>query len=53
VIYSPFNEYWLSRVDGFRRVPVDVIPLPAVSAKSGAANKTAASSRETLEDNQP
>jgi cell wall-associated NlpC family hydrolase len=25
VIYSPFNEYWLKRIDGFRRVP-----LPAV-----------------------
>jgi len=25
VIYSPFNKYWLSRVDGFRRVP---LPLP-------------------------
>ena len=24
VIYSPFNDYWLSRIDGFRRVPVDV-----------------------------
>ncbi len=22
VIYSPFNEYWLKRVDGFRRVPL-------------------------------
>lgn len=21
VIYSPFNDYWLSRIDGFRRVP--------------------------------
>ena len=21
VMYSPFNEYWLSRIDGFRRVP--------------------------------
>ncbi len=27
VIYSPFNEYWLKRIDGFRRVP-----LPAVTA---------------------
>ena len=26
VIYSPFNEYWLKRIDGFRRVP-----LPAVT----------------------
>jgi cell wall-associated NlpC family hydrolase len=22
VIYSPFNDYWLSRIDGFRRVPM-------------------------------
>ncbi len=21
VVYSPFNSYWLSRIDGFRRVP--------------------------------
>lgn len=26
VVYSPFNDYWLSRIDGFRRVP-----LPAVT----------------------
>jgi len=24
VIYSPFNEYWLKRIDGFRRVPLPV-----------------------------
>ncbi|MDX6695355.1 MAG: hypothetical protein QOF02_2958 [Blastocatellia bacterium] len=28
VVYSPFNEYWLSRVDGFRRVP---LPTPALA----------------------
>jgi cell wall-associated NlpC family hydrolase len=22
VVYSPFNEYWLARVDGFRKVPM-------------------------------
>ena len=22
VMYSPFNDYWLSRIDGFRRVPM-------------------------------
>jgi len=22
VIYSPFNDYWLKRIDGFRRVPL-------------------------------
>ncbi|MFN2497826.1 MAG: C40 family peptidase [Pyrinomonadaceae bacterium] len=25
VIYSPFNEYWVSRIDGFRQVPVPVV----------------------------
>jgi cell wall-associated NlpC family hydrolase len=22
VVYQPFNEYWLKRIDGFRRVPL-------------------------------
>jgi peptidoglycan endopeptidase LytE len=22
VVYSPFNDYWLSRLDGFRRIPM-------------------------------
>ena len=26
VMYSPFNDYWLSRIDGFRRVPLDALP---------------------------
>lgn len=30
VVYSPFSEYWLSRVDGFRRVPVVAPVEPAV-----------------------
>ena len=25
VIYSEFNEYWLKRIDGFRRVPLSMI----------------------------
>ncbi|MGI8836702.1 MAG: C40 family peptidase [Pyrinomonadaceae bacterium] len=25
VIYSPFNEYWVSRIDGFRQVQVPVV----------------------------
>lgn len=24
VVYSPFNDYWLSRIDGFRQVPMPV-----------------------------
>jgi peptidoglycan endopeptidase LytE len=30
VVYSPFSEYWLSRIDGFRRVPVVAPVEPAV-----------------------
>ena len=26
VVYSPFNDYWLSRIDGFRKVPVTTPP---------------------------
>jgi len=25
VVYSPFNEYWTSRIDGFRKVPATVL----------------------------
>jgi cell wall-associated NlpC family hydrolase len=25
VVYSPFNEYWLKRIDGFRRVPLPLL----------------------------
>ena len=27
VVYSPFNEYWISRIDGFRRVPMRALPV--------------------------
>ena len=27
VVYSPFNDYWLSRIDGFRRPPLESMPL--------------------------
>lgn len=33
VMYSPFNEYWLSRIDGFRRVPIGPLPSPAAASK--------------------
>ena len=29
VVYSPFNEYWLKRIDGFRRVPLSTMPALA------------------------
>jgi NlpC/P60 family len=27
VIYSPFNEYWVKRIDGFRRVPLPALQI--------------------------
>jgi peptidoglycan endopeptidase LytE len=51
VIYSPFNEYWLSRIDGFRRVPIDSMPIPAAKAKP-RADKPANSFSAVVEDNQ-
>ena len=29
VVYEPFNDYWLSRIDGFRRVPLPALPQRA------------------------
>jgi peptidoglycan endopeptidase LytE len=52
VVYSPFNEYWLSRIDGFRRVPIESMSSSAAKAKPRAARP--ATSTETVEeDNQP
>ena len=42
VMYSPFNEYWLSRIDGFRRVPTQALPPPAAASKTGTAKPAAA-----------
>jgi cell wall-associated NlpC family hydrolase len=25
VTYSPFSDYWMDRIDGFRRIPLDTI----------------------------
>jgi len=36
VMYSPFNEYWLSRIDGFRRVPMNALQTPAAATKTPA-----------------
>lgn len=53
VVYSPFNEYWLSRIDGFRRVPIESMTQPAWSAKPRAANKPAANALKVEEGNVP
>jgi len=31
VVYSPFNEYWLQRIDGFRTVPAPATPPVATT----------------------
>jgi cell wall-associated NlpC family hydrolase len=38
VIYSPFNDYWLSRIDGFRRVPMTE-PKPTSSNEKTGTSK--------------
>lgn len=52
VIYSPFSEYWLSRIDGFRRVPMDLIQMPLMNQKA-RASKPATNTVSTDDDNQP
>ena len=47
VIYSSFDKYWVSRIDGFRRVPIDA--MPAVSAKRRIAKPAA--NPQVVEDN--
>ena len=51
VMYSPFNEYWLSRIDGFRRVTPEVV-VPAAAAKPRII-KPAQPTTSVEEDNQP
>ena len=52
VIYSPFNDYWLSRVDGFRRVPLDLMQTPPMNQKAKAA-KPPATVTDVEDENQP
>lgn len=51
VMYSPFNEYWLSRIDGFRRVPAD-LASPAAAARTRTA-KPATIAANVEENNEP
>jgi cell wall-associated NlpC family hydrolase len=50
VMYSPFNDYWLSRIDGFRRVPLQSVQSTA-NAKPRAAKP--ANSVEVEENREP
>jgi cell wall-associated NlpC family hydrolase len=50
VMYSPFNEYWLSRVDGFRRVPIQSIQATTANAKPRTSTTNVASVEQ---DNEP
>jgi len=50
VMYSPFNEYWLARIDGFRRVPPDVLtPAAAVKPRPARPAPIAAALEENNE----
>ena len=48
VVYSPFNDYWLSRIDGFRRAPLESTQNPSATVKRKPANALNAG-----EDNEP
>lgn len=48
VVYSPFNDYWLSRIDGFRRVSIESLQTPVTVAKPRAAKPV--TSTEIVED---
>jgi len=50
VMYSPFNDYWLSRIDGFRRVPSESLQSPTANAKPRKQVNAAAL---VDDDNQP
>jgi cell wall-associated NlpC family hydrolase len=52
VVYSPFDDYWRSRIDGFRRVPLESIPVPAANAKPRVA-KPATKALDVEEGNEP
>ena len=39
VVYSPFDKYWLARIDGFRRVPLTDLQMFAANEKSGPGKK--------------
>ena len=51
VMYSPFNDYWLSRIDGFRRVPTNALQTPA--ATKARASKPTSIAVNVDEDNEP
>lgn len=51
VMYSPFNDYWLSRIDGFRRVPTE--SLPPAAAKSKPAPAKSGTSIAVEQNNEP
>lgn len=50
VMYSPFNDYWLSRIDGFRRVPLESLQTPTANAKP---RKQVTAAALVDDDNQP
>jgi len=51
VMYSPFNDYWLSRIDGFRRVPIDAV-RPTAKAQP-RVSKPAVAAAAVDENNEP
>jgi cell wall-associated NlpC family hydrolase len=51
VVYSPFNDYWLSHIDGFRRLPLDSMQTPL--NEKARATKPAANAQSVEDENAP
>ena len=51
VIYSPFNDYWLSRIDGFRRMPLESMQAPL--NEKARATKPATNAQSVEDENAP
>jgi len=52
VVYSPFSDYWMSRIDGFRRVPLELMQAPLMNQKARAA-KPVINTSSIEEENHP
>jgi cell wall-associated NlpC family hydrolase len=51
VVYSPFNDYWLSRIDGFRRPPLEWMQSPL--NEKARAGKRATNAQSVEDENGP
>jgi cell wall-associated NlpC family hydrolase len=51
VVYAPFNDYWLSRIDGFRRLSLELMQAPL--NEKARAGKPATNAQSVEDQNAP